>query len=40
MAEYVKDVEKFREGTPLALFCQAVPYMERDPTIWTADSSD
>ena len=31
MAEYVKDVEKFREDTPLVLFCQAVPYMERDP---------
>ena len=31
MAEYVEDVEKFREGTPLALFCQAVPYMERQP---------
>ena len=31
MAEYVEDVENFREGTPLALFCQAVPYMERDP---------
>ena len=31
MAEYVKDVEKFRQDTPLVLFCQAVPYMERDP---------
>ena len=31
MAEYVKDVEKFRQDTPLLLFCQAVPYMERDP---------
>ena len=33
VAEYVKDVEKFRQDTPLALFCQAVPYiyMERDP---------
>ena len=31
MAEYVKDIEKFREDTPLALFCQAVPYMKRDP---------
>ena len=31
MTEYVKDVEKFRQDTPLVLFCQAVPYMERDP---------
>ena len=31
MAEYAKDVEKFRQDTPLVLFCQAVPYMERDP---------
>ena len=31
MAEYVKDVEKFRQDTPLVLFCQAVPYMERQP---------
>ena len=31
MAEYVKDVEKFRQDTSLVLFCQAVPYMERDP---------
>ena len=31
MAEYVKDVEMFRQDTPLVLFCQAVPYMERDP---------
>ena len=31
MAQYVKDVEKFRQDTSLVLFCQAVPYMERDP---------
>ena len=31
MAEYVKDVENFRQDTTLMLFCQAVPYMERDP---------
>ena len=31
IAEYVKDVEKFRQDTSLALFCQAVPYMERQP---------
>ena len=31
MAVYKKDLKKFRKRTPLKLFCQAVPYTNKDP---------